>query len=121
MLAVEYEDIEIDYCADCRGIWLDEGELDLLFGDHAMTHGFLTAGDPSLARGEAARPCPICDASMRKAVSAGPRPVVHDYCPEDHGLWFDGGELETVIKHGAEDSRNAPVLRWLRDVFHDVS
>ncbi len=24
----ERQDIEIDYCPDCRGIWLDRGELD---------------------------------------------------------------------------------------------
>ncbi len=121
MLAVEYEDIEIDCCPECQGIWLDEGELDLLFGDHALTVNFLTGGDPDAARGEQARPCPLCDAPMSKAVSAGPKPVVHDFCPQDHGLWFDGGELQTIIKHGAEDGQNAPVLRWLRKVFHDFS
>ena len=30
------DDIEIDYCPDCRGLWLDGGELDLVVdrGDH---------------------------------------------------------------------------------------
>lgn len=121
MLAIEYEDIEIDFCAECQGIWLDEGELDLLFGDHEMTHGFLTAGDSAAARGEAPRPCPICDKPMNKAVTGGPRPVVHDYCPREHGAWFDGGELHTVIQYGSKDGRDAPVLHWLREVFHDAS
>lgn len=26
----ERNGIEIDYCADCRGVWLDRGELDKL-------------------------------------------------------------------------------------------
>lgn len=28
----ERKGIEIDYCPDCRGIWLDRGELDKLVG-----------------------------------------------------------------------------------------
>ena len=26
----ERQDVEIDYCARCRGVWLDRGELDKL-------------------------------------------------------------------------------------------
>lgn len=32
----ERQGIEIDYCPQCRGIWLDRGELDKLL-DHAAT------------------------------------------------------------------------------------
>ena len=32
MLILEYNDVEIDYCNECSGIWLDEGELELLIG-----------------------------------------------------------------------------------------
>ena len=121
MLAIEYQEIEIDYCEGCCGIWLDEGELDLLFGDHAITHGFLTAGNPAEVKGEAARPCPICDATMKKAVTGGPDPVVYDYCPEEHGLWFDEGELLSILKHGNESGPESPVVHWLRQVFPDAT
>jgi uncharacterized protein len=30
LLMSEKQGIEIDYCPDCRGIWLDRGELDKL-------------------------------------------------------------------------------------------
>jgi len=29
---VEYEKIELDLCPDCRGMWFDHGELELLIG-----------------------------------------------------------------------------------------
>ena len=32
LLIVEFEDVEADYCASCLGVWLDEGELELLGG-----------------------------------------------------------------------------------------
>jgi hypothetical protein len=30
LLMTERQSIEIDYCPDCRGVWLDRGELDKL-------------------------------------------------------------------------------------------
>ncbi|MCA8316251.1 zf-TFIIB domain-containing protein [Burkholderia multivorans] len=30
LLMAERQSIEIDYCPDCRGVWLDRGELDKL-------------------------------------------------------------------------------------------
>ena len=41
----ERKGIEIDYCPECRGIWLDRGELDKIFeksrveeGSHSQNH-----------------------------------------------------------------------------------
>lgn len=33
LLMTERRSIEIDYCPDCRGVWLDRGELDKLIAD----------------------------------------------------------------------------------------
>jgi Zn-finger nucleic acid-binding protein len=30
LLLAERQDVEIDYCPECRGVWLDRGELDKL-------------------------------------------------------------------------------------------
>ena len=40
MITLELEDVEIDFCCDCSGIWLDAGELDGLmdaesYAEHA--------------------------------------------------------------------------------------
>ncbi|MPW16843.1 hypothetical protein GCT13_07825 [Paraburkholderia sp. CNPSo 3157] len=32
LLMTERQNIEIDYCPTCRGVWLDRGELDKLIG-----------------------------------------------------------------------------------------
>ena len=117
MLIIEYEEIEVDYCDSCCGVWLDEGELELLFGDQSIKQGFLTAGNPAEAKGETLRPCPICDEPMNKAVTGGPEPVVYDYCPNEHGLWFDKGELLTILKHGNDSGVESPVIHWLRQIF----
>ena len=33
MIVLELDEVEIDYCTSCGGIWLDAGELDLLIED----------------------------------------------------------------------------------------
>lgn len=92
LVALEYRDIEVDWCPICKGLWLDRGELGLLL------HGD-PAGDAVLelkpgARGQ--RRCPRCGDRMREAVSeeAG---VTLDRCPHGHGLWFDAGEVQTLV------------------------
>ena len=41
LLMTERNNIEIDYCPSCRGVWLDKGELDkmLQYADQPSSHG----------------------------------------------------------------------------------
>lgn len=39
--------IEIDYCASCRGVWLDRGELDKIIERSASAMNVATAGPSS--------------------------------------------------------------------------
>jgi Zn-finger nucleic acid-binding protein len=45
----ERQGVEIDYCPNCRGVWLDRGELDKLVQLDA-TRGAAAAGADSSAR-----------------------------------------------------------------------
>ena len=39
---INYQNVLIDRCNECKGIWLDQGELDILVAGHAqITKGFL--------------------------------------------------------------------------------
>jgi uncharacterized protein len=117
MIVLEYEDIEVDYCTSCQGIWLDAGELELLFGDREITEGFLSAGKPAPKKGETLRRCPICHSKMEKSVTGGPDPVTYDHCPHNDGLWFDDGELASILKHGSDAPGGEQVGAWLREFF----
>lgn len=37
--------IEIDYCPECRGVWLDRGELDKII-DRSLSNGAVNAPQP---------------------------------------------------------------------------
>jgi hypothetical protein len=99
MIVVEYEKIELDICAFCRGVWFDAEELELLLG--ALEFLDVKASDlfrplPEASKEETRR-CSYCRSKMEKAVMGAGKDVVIDRCPNGHGLWFDGGELDTVI------------------------
>lgn len=42
--------IEIDYCPQCRGVWLDRGELDKIIERNAQAGGFATPPGGNLER-----------------------------------------------------------------------
>ena len=54
LVITERSGIEIDYCPQCRGVWLDRGELDKLI--ERAQHEYEPAhGNGSLARSPAGR------------------------------------------------------------------
>ena len=95
LVAIDCDLVEVDYCVDWQGIWLDAGELALLFEDVAACDAYLSLGSPADAKGEVSRKCPICGKRMTKEQTSDGA-VLLDYCPANHGLWFDRGELEQV-------------------------
>lgn len=116
MVVLEYDNVEVDYCISCHGIWLDAGEIELLFGDAEACQRLLRGGDVTRARGEKPRRCPICGKKMGKDVSCGTTPVTYDRCPSGDGLWFDEGELGDVLKHG-EAFAESEIGVFLGNVF----
>lgn len=118
LIVLEYEDVEVDYCTVCQGIWLDAGEIELLFDDAEAAARFLSIGGPAVVpRGEKRRRCPICDKKMTKESTSSDTPVTFDHCPNGDGLWFDRGELAAVLRLGGAFSEGAEVAAFLCDVF----
>lgn len=119
MVALELDQVEVDYCTECNGIWLDAGELELLL-DGAENRDRLMASlvaDKTIA--EARRRCPICDRKMEK-VRVGEktenRDVIIDRCKRNDGVWLDKGELHRVLRMGNVSDEN-PVQKLLVDMF----
>jgi uncharacterized protein len=49
LVMTERQGVEIDYCPNCRGVWLDRGELDKLTERAATNGNAATASRPSEA------------------------------------------------------------------------
>jgi len=105
MITLELDQVETDYCLTCRGIWLDKGELEQLLGDTLQAQQVLQSFQIAQDCKESPRRCPICGKKMEK-VLAGPesKTTLLYRCKKGHGLWFDSGELESVLSLGRFDS-----------------
>jgi Zn-finger nucleic acid-binding protein len=101
MFVLEFELIELDWCPECRGVWLDSGELELV-GRRAgaLQAELLDALERGKGHrtGDGKRPCPTCGKALREVQTDTEPPIVVDRCPNEHGLWFDAGELQAVVQ-----------------------
>jgi Zn-finger nucleic acid-binding protein len=117
MIVLELAEVEVDYCTDCAGIWLDAGELELLLGSSQQTKQLLDSFKVGSACTEKRRKCPICLKKMQKIV-VGPStpPLLIDKCARGDGLWFDRGELQNILDKAALDKDNK-IQKLLADIF----
>ena len=126
MIDVEYSQIELDYCPDCQGVWFDSQELELLverlgLGECGLAVDTIAAG-PEAETTERPRRCPICNRRMGKAhIGYQPR-ILIDVCRRGDGLWFDGGEVNQLLKQLADRPQaggdpQQQVVNFLGEVF----
>jgi Zn-finger nucleic acid-binding protein len=117
MITLELEDVEIDHCIDCGGIWLDAGELELLLGEPDKARSLLDSFSVDSKSAEAIRKCPICDKKMQKVIVGDSRPtLLIDKCRRGDGLWFDKGELHEIFDRAQLDPDNR-IQKLLSDMF----
>ncbi|MBN1765006.1 MAG: zf-TFIIB domain-containing protein [Sedimentisphaerales bacterium] len=118
MVVLELEEVEIDYCLDCQGIWLDRGELEQLFDDESRASKVMDAFTPCRDSHEKPRKCPLCRKKMQKIwAGKGESAPLIDKCVNNEGLWFDKGELADVIKQGSLDPDHK-IVKLLSDIFN---
>jgi uncharacterized protein len=113
LIILEFERVEIDYCASCQGVWLDSGELELLLESSHEKH---LEFQPDKTAQERPFKCPRCHKRMNKVRGGNDKAVLLDSCKNGHGLWFDGGELEIILKDEKIDSNNR-IFKHLRGIF----
>lgn len=113
MIILELNQVEIDYCTACKGIWLDRGELDLIFSSadkKEIAKLFSVKNDYD----EIIRKCPICKKKMDK-VEFENTGIIIDKCVNNHGFWFDSGELKSILKTAEE--QNNKIINLLKEMF----
>lgn len=117
MIVLELAEVEVDYCTNCGGIWLDAGELELLLGDLQQAKQLLDSFKIDSHSTEKPRKCPICLKKMQKII-VGPstHPLLIDKCKRGDGLWFDKGELQDILCKVQLDKDNK-IQKLLADIF----
>jgi Zn-finger nucleic acid-binding protein len=101
MVVLEMDQIEIDHCLQCGGVWLDAEEMDLLLDGSEGREEIRRRATVVSDSPEKKRRCPICSKNMEKARLAREgkeTTILIDRCEKHHGTWLDGGELDAVVK-----------------------
>ena len=121
MITLELSEVEIDYCVDCGGIWLDAGELELLLGEAEKAKGLINTFKVKAGCSEKPRKCPICLRKMEKVVVGAAEPeLLIDRCRKGDGLWLDKGELQDIIERAKSDDGKR-ITSVLADMFGSES
>ena len=114
MIVLELNEVEVDYCTSCCGVWLDAGELELLIDDENNGENLLTSFHVDSNHPERPYKCPICKKKMDKVHVGANKDVLIDKCPAEDGLWFDEGELKDVVKLASGENQ---VVQIIQDLF----
>ncbi len=94
------ENVEVDKCPSCDGIWLDAGEL-VKLKLAPNKQGLLERDKKEGGRkappsaGHLQLGCPACDGKM-KPLALQPK-VILDHCGSCGGLWLDHKELRSAL------------------------
>ena len=112
---VRVDDVDVDQCVDCGGIWFDALELERVLASPSSARA-LVAPPRRPADDDVRGRCPRCrgDGALVRVASRG-APIHVDTCAVCGGKWLDGGELALLRKRGLVGAMRR-VLDWVLDV-----
>jgi Zn-finger nucleic acid-binding protein len=104
MEQVTINNIEVDRCSTCHGLWFDGGELGKLRDKEAAAA--LDIGD--VATGKKLNEiehyrCPRCAGPMNRLVDPQQTHIWFEQCGSCHGSFFDAGELTDLVTVSMSD------------------
>lgn len=131
LILLEFAGVEVDYCPQCEGLWLDSGEIEHLLKEttgaaHDLIHDFVEQKGSSES-GDRAYLCPRCDRPMNEISrpDANGVELLIERCPRGDGLWFDKGELHRLLISAPAEVSVDGAIKVLHDVlgcyFNDSS
>lgn len=107
----------IDECFDCRGLWFNAGELrkvrDAADPDIRWLDLELNKSADTAEAAWSERECPQCGKQMA-TIAYRSTGVKVDYCPDDHGIWLDQGELKAIIEALESEASSKHVDEYVR-------
>lgn len=105
----------IDRCTKCKGIWFDGGEMGQFLQSEDLKDNFLEPAEAPAISVDIDRNCPRCATAMARPIVGG---VTLDRCEGCSGIWFDHGELNTLVNafesHQLE-SEGSTIVEELRE------
>jgi len=92
--------VNVEKCPECQGLWFTKGEIHQAEESEGLDEDWLDFdlwSEPEAFKAERSpRKCPVCRMNLA-TIMYGPTDVKIDYCMEEHGIWLDHGEFESII------------------------
>ena len=105
LISITPENIIIDYCPGCYGIWFDPGELELLLNKKIKDSSFLYSEPAKPENDKYIKKCPVCKKNMIKKKNYY-SDIFVDVCNICGGLWLDSGEFAKLYMEKNESIKN---------------
>lgn len=102
MEVTAYDEVKVDRCTHCGGLWFQADELARLRQDTWMADYILDTGDPHEGKKfdrVHSISCPDCGAVMREEFDEDQPHIVYEACPQGHGTFLDAGEFTDLVHH----------------------
>jgi Zn-finger nucleic acid-binding protein len=112
--AITYENIEIDRCPECGGIWFDAQEMREL--QRVKDARRIDVGDKSAGpNNDESRDirCPRCQALMLTVIDSVQRHITFESCPECLGTFLDAGEFRDLSQLTMTERARKLIDTWL--------
>jgi Zn-finger nucleic acid-binding protein len=109
------EDVDVDQCDACGGIWFDAHELERVLR-RAHIEPLLGKGPARPGDDERRGRCPRCKGEgYLVQIAARTAPIHVDTCAICGGKWLDGGELDVLRDRGLV-GRVRRIVDWVLDL-----
>ena len=105
------DNIEVDRCDQCGGLWFDMLEVDRLQKAKGSASAIDT-GDPDAGAQQNQQgkiECPRCHTQMIRMVDLRQHHIWYESCPVCYGKWFDAGEFK--------DLQQVTIVDFFRSLF----
>ena len=96
METVQIEDVQIDRCTKCGGLWFDEFELGDLRPKKGSEKIDTGHADKSNQSSQKQMACPKCSTLMLRMVDAQQPHIWYESCEVCHGSFLDAGEFKDM-------------------------
>jgi Zn-finger nucleic acid-binding protein len=94
LAALVIDELEVDRCSLCGGVWFDKAELAPLLGRDTGRVSAIVGG--AGGTDERTGTCPRDARRLYRVKSARNASVTIETCPICQGIWLDGGEFESI-------------------------
>jgi uncharacterized protein len=105
MIPINFNNVEVDHCLDCGGVWLGKDELELLFEDHIEARVFMRSFEVYYGKDVPRRKCPVCLRQMKKVLCGNGESII-DECWCEDGLWVEHEELKHILEIQSSNTDN---------------